>query len=133
MQLSIANNQLLFLGMLAGICSAAPAPQDGSPIVTIGPRPPSTCLEYYKTTTCYTATTTTTVIPRICPAIKCEPTRIICPPYIKITTTSIPCSTDCCPRTPTQTVTTKAPCPTCPTGCVVPTETYTVTTGCKTT
>ncbi len=39
-------------------------------------------------------------------------------------------STDCCPTTPTATVTKKAACPTCVTGCVIPTDTVTVTTGC---
>lgn len=41
-----------------------------------------------------------------------------------------PSSTDCCPVTPTKTVTPRA-CQTCITGCVIPTETITVTTGCK--
>ena len=37
-------------------------------------------------------------------------------------------STDCCPVTPTVTITT--PCANCPTTCVIPTETLTITTGC---
>ncbi|KAK4125646.1 hypothetical protein N657DRAFT_642388 [Parathielavia appendiculata] len=134
MQLSLLSDNLLFLGMLVVICSAAPAAENDAPALTLPGRLPSTCIDYSKTTSCFTATTTTTVTPRDCPKIKCQvPTDpIACPAYIKITTTAVPCSTDCCPRTPTKTVT-KKQCPTCTTGCVIPTETYTVTTGCKTT
>jgi len=54
----------------------------------------------------------------------------MCPMYIKVTSVTVPCSTDCCPHTPTATVTNRV-CPGCPTGCVIPTETITVTSGCK--
>ncbi|KAK4150160.1 hypothetical protein C8A00DRAFT_37250 [Chaetomidium leptoderma] len=131
MQLSLSTNTLALLGMLMSVCSAAP--QLGGP----GALPP-TCIGFVdgtiKTPSCYTATTTTTVVPTTCPLIKCAaPTDpIMCPMYIKVTTTSVPCATDCCPKTPTATVT-KKKCPSCTTGCVIPTITSTVTTGCKTT
>ncbi|KAK4044199.1 hypothetical protein C8A01DRAFT_31807 [Parachaetomium inaequale] len=131
MQLSLSNS-LLFLG-LVGISSAAPAGQD----ITLPGGLPPTCIGFVdgavKTPSCYTATTTKTVTPSICPLIKCvAPTDpIMCPMYIKVTTVAVPCSTDCCPQTPTATVT-KSACPTCTTGCVIPTQTVTVTTGCKT-
>ncbi|KAH6632171.1 hypothetical protein F5144DRAFT_244329 [Chaetomium tenue] len=132
MQLTLSST-LVFLGLL-GISSAAPAGQDIDP-VTFGTALPSTCVGWGTKPTCYTATTTTTAVPTICPMIKCvAPTDpIMCPMVIKVTTVSVPCSTDCCPRTPTATVTEKGRCPGCTTGCVIPTHTVTVTTGCKTT
>ena len=52
--------------------------------------------------------------------------------YISVTTSKVPCANACCPKTPTRTVTATS-CRACPTGCVIPTETVTMTTGCKTT
>jgi len=133
MQLSLSNT-LVFLGLLS-ISSAAPAGQDIDP-VTFPTALPPTCIGFgTKPSACYTATTTKTVTPTICPLIKCVPPTdpIMCPMIIKVTTVAVPCSTDCCPHTPTATVTEKGKCPGCTTGCVVPTETLTVTTGCKTT
>jgi hypothetical protein len=130
MQLSLSNT-LLFLGLL-GISSAAPAGQDIDPVTLPGELPP-TCIG--NANMCYTATITKTATPTICPMLKCvKPTKpIVCPAIISVTTTSVPCSTDCCPHTPTATVTEKGRCPGCTTGCVIPTFTSTVTTGCKTT
>ncbi|KAG7287533.1 hypothetical protein NEMBOFW57_007045 [Staphylotrichum longicolle] len=131
------TNSLVFLGVLAGVCSAAPAPAEADPVFSFIDLPPS-CIGFangaIKTPSCYTATTTKTVVPTSCPKIKCAVPSdpIMCPMYIKVTSVAVPCSTDCCPKTPTATVTKKV-CPTCTTGCVIPTETYTVTTGCKTT
>ncbi|KAH6634983.1 hypothetical protein B0J18DRAFT_35213 [Chaetomium sp. MPI-SDFR-AT-0129] len=136
MQLTLANT-LLFLSLL-GLSSAAPAPEPAitnQATYTVGPVPtglPKTCSKYLEDPKlCYTATTTETVAPSICPMIKCvEPTgHVVCPPYIKVTTVEVPCSTDCCPKTPTATVTATADCPGCTAECVVPTTTVTATTG----
>ncbi|KAL1836503.1 hypothetical protein VTJ49DRAFT_5061 [Mycothermus thermophilus] len=118
--------------MLKESHSAAPA---ADAAITLLPGLPPTC--YLKadgslqTSSCYTHTTTTTVVPKDCPPIKCLPPTnpIACPAVIKITSVPVPCSTNCCPSTPTQTVTKKI-CPTCITRCVIPTETVTYTTGC---
>ncbi|KAL2261337.1 hypothetical protein VTK26DRAFT_4385 [Humicola hyalothermophila] len=138
MHLSLSTNGLLVLGLLSSISSAVPAPQldiGNPPILTLPGGLPPTCVGFQdgviKTPDCYTATTT--VDPTKCPITHCPtPTGLIlCPQYIKLTTISVPCSTDCCPTTPTHTVTDK--CPGCPgTTCVIPTSTITVTTGCKT-
>ncbi|AEO66531.1 2a966bb7-59bd-4934-9aa4-07e17b4d67a6 [Thermothielavioides terrestris] len=126
MQVSLSNTGLLLVSMLVGISSAAPAP----PEVTLPSGLPPTCIRFdngvLQTPSCYTATVTT--VPLDCPRIECPTQNIYCPLYIKETTVAVPCSTDCCPTTPTHTVTTK--CPGCKTGCVIPTETITVTTGC---
>ncbi|KAL2020453.1 hypothetical protein VTK56DRAFT_8419 [Thermocarpiscus australiensis] len=126
MQLSLPANTLLLWGLLTGICAAAPAPQDAAN----GDLPP-TCTKFpdgaIVTPSCYTYTLTTTPIK--CPSLPC-PTQtgpIVCPQLVKVTTISVPCSTDCCPVTPTEYVTNS--CPGC--GCVIPTATVTVTTGCK--
>ncbi|KAH8911113.1 hypothetical protein BR93DRAFT_964929 [Coniochaeta sp. PMI_546] len=111
----------LLLGLM-GVwsCAAAPAEEVGLAL-------PSTCT---KKTACHTYTAYTA--PSACPKIACpDLTGIMCPMYISITTSKVPCSTDCCPKTGTKTITTS--CPTCPTGCVIPTATVTMTTGCKTT
>ncbi|KAK3897096.1 hypothetical protein C8A05DRAFT_39353 [Staphylotrichum tortipilum] len=133
----LTSNNLVLLGMLLGLCSAAPAP---APVEIDDPGfslLPPTCIGFVdgaiKTPTCFTATTITTVTPSTCVKPKCTNGPIACPMYIKLTTTSVPCSTDCCPKTPTATITKKIPCPTCTTTCVIPTQTITVTTGCKTT
>ncbi|KAK4251338.1 hypothetical protein C7999DRAFT_28068 [Corynascus novoguineensis] len=136
------RNSFLFLGLM-GICSAAPAGQDiNLPVLTLPEPLPSTCYGVVdgvvKTPSCYTATVTKTVKPTkptSCPQYECPPPKddpIMCPMYIKVTSVAVPCSTDCCPSTPTSTVTTTS-CPRCTTSCVIPTETITVTTGCKTT
>ncbi|KAK3984719.1 hypothetical protein QBC44DRAFT_362910 [Cladorrhinum sp. PSN332] len=130
MQLS-ANN-LFFLNLLFGACSAAPAPQQefysDLPILTVPipfPGRPITA-----STTCYTASTTVT--PESCSKTKCPvPTNpIACPAVIRVTTIEVPCHNDSCPKTTTKTATAK--CPGCKTGCVIPTWTETVTTGCPT-
>lgn len=55
----------------------------------------------------------------------------MCPMYIKVSSTTVPCATDCCPLTPTAYVaaTGTQPCPTCD-PCRIPTEWITYTTGC---
>ncbi|KAK4169684.1 hypothetical protein QBC43DRAFT_351752 [Cladorrhinum sp. PSN259] len=130
MQLS-ANN-LFFLSLLFGACSAAPAPQaefySDLPILTVPvpfPGRPITA-----STSCYTATTTVT--PAKCSKTKCPlPTNAIaCPAIVRITTIEVPCANDSCPKTTTKTATAK--CPGCATACVIPTITETVTTGCPT-
>ncbi|KAI5868488.1 hypothetical protein GGS23DRAFT_33414 [Durotheca rogersii] len=65
-----------------------------------------------------------------CPMIKCapRPTDVFCPQYIRVSSVTVPCSTDCCPTTPTSYVSTGR-CPTCA-PCVVPTQWITYTTGC---
>ncbi|OIW28601.1 hypothetical protein CONLIGDRAFT_387922 [Coniochaeta ligniaria NRRL 30616] len=119
MHLTTSTTSLL-LGFMS-VCATAPAEEVGLAL-------PSTCTK--KTASCHTYTAYTT--PAACPKIGCpELTALICPMYISISTSHVPCSTDCCPKTGTKTVTTS--CPTCPTGCVIPTETVTMTTGCKTT
>ncbi|KAK4227189.1 hypothetical protein QBC38DRAFT_478545 [Podospora fimiseda] len=125
MQLS-ANN-LFFLSLLFGACSAAPAPQGYTdlPILTV-PQFPGAPI----TASCYTATTTVTR--SSCTRTKCPvPTKpIACPAVIHVTTIEVPCHNDSCPKTTTKTATAK--CPGCTTGCVIPTHTETVTTGCPT-
>ncbi|KAL2121069.1 hypothetical protein VTJ04DRAFT_5096 [Mycothermus thermophilus] len=146
MQLSLSTVGLFLLG-LAGISSAAPAPQDAritriTPTITLEPVQPTDGLipglppHCYKELplplaprSCYTHTTTTTVTPIQCPAIRCPP--IYCPAIVSITSVPVPCHDECCPRTPTKTVTVKAPCPTCPSGCSIPVYTETYTTGCS--
>ncbi|KAK1752252.1 hypothetical protein QBC47DRAFT_405455 [Echria macrotheca] len=137
----IKSTGLLAWGLLLGLGSAAPAPAD--PVLTLLPtalptslppiltKPgsggsggiPATCTSVVKGTTvgpkCHTHTTTLTS--QGCRA----PTGIACPMYIKVTTISVPCNTECCTAKPTKTVRKS-----CPTGCVIPTETVTVTTGC---
>ncbi|KAK3339501.1 hypothetical protein B0H65DRAFT_591762, partial [Neurospora tetraspora] len=104
---------------------------------------PTTCHLKTLATPCFTHTSTTN--PRYCPKMVCpQPTPALaptltptptagpmaCPLYIRVTTVEVPCRNDCCPTTPTVLVT--KPCPSCVTGCVVPTETVTVTaTGCE--
>ncbi|KAK9771233.1 putative VWFC domain-containing protein [Seiridium cardinale] len=75
---------------------------------------------------CFTYTSTTT--PASCPSCAADST-LVCPLFIRVTTTSVPCSTDCCPTTPTAYV--DGPCPTCG-QCNIPTETTVQTTGCST-
>ncbi|KAI1083449.1 hypothetical protein F5B20DRAFT_406610 [Whalleya microplaca] len=83
---------------------------------------------YVKTHSCYTYTQTVPSPP--CPTLSCppRPTDAICPLYIKVSSVTVPCSTDCCPTTPTSYVS-KGACPTCA-NCVVPTQWITYTTGC---
>ncbi|KAK4463194.1 hypothetical protein QBC42DRAFT_296140 [Cladorrhinum samala] len=134
--MQLSSNNLFFLSLLFGACSAAPAPQQefisNLPILTV-PVPgglPITAPQCFKSQSCYTATTTVT--PAKCPKTRCPvPTNpIACPAVVRITTTQVPCANACCPSTPTKTATAK--CPGCTTGCVIPTITETITTGCET-
>ncbi|KAK3940312.1 hypothetical protein QBC46DRAFT_385832 [Diplogelasinospora grovesii] len=122
----------LMVGLSAWSCAAAPAEEYKSTITT-APIPPSctaTVNGLEKTHSCYTYTHTTH--PLACPKIQCPVmTDRVCPQYIVETTVTVPCSTDCCPTTPTTYVTT--PCQHCATTCVTPTNTVTETTGCETT
>ncbi|KAB5539491.1 hypothetical protein GE09DRAFT_319306 [Coniochaeta sp. 2T2.1] len=116
-----ASTTGLLLGLLSvWSCAAAPAEELVAAV-------PSTCT---KKTACHTYTTHTPSA--ACPTYSCPAlTGIMCPMIVSVTTSKVPCSTNCCPKTGTKTVATA--CPTCPTGCVVPTYTVTQTTGCKTT
>ncbi|KAK4184835.1 hypothetical protein QBC35DRAFT_38817 [Podospora australis] len=113
----------IFLGLLFGVCSAAPAPQKDAPILTLGPLPDICSIGAAKPS-CFTHTTTVTPKPRTtkCP-VPSDP--IMCPMIVRITTIEVPCPNACCPKTATKTVTAKAPG--CVTGCVIPTITETVT------
>ncbi|KAK4641153.1 hypothetical protein QC761_609820 [Podospora bellae-mahoneyi] len=124
--------------LLAGAVSAIPAgtslpvltaPGGGPAITASLPviTPPSKPTACSAKPSCYTHTTTTT--PKACATACPEPKDpIMCPAYIKIEQKEVPCHDDCCPKTSTQTVT--ARCPKCVTGCVIPTITEYVTTGC---
>ncbi|RKU47182.1 hypothetical protein DL546_007690 [Coniochaeta pulveracea] len=126
MHLTTVNS--LLLAVFAALTTAAPADlvrDVAAPLITL----PATCTGK-ATKSCYTFTATTT--PKVCPMIKCigdDP--LVCPMIVKVTTTAVPCATNCCPVTPTKYTTTA--CPTCATGCVIPTITETITTGCKAT
>ncbi|KAI3316605.1 hypothetical protein HD806DRAFT_423053 [Xylariaceae sp. AK1471] len=77
---------------------------------------------------CYTFTS---VVPAAtCPTLSCAPppTGQVCPLYIKVSSITVPCATDCCPTTST-TYEAAGPCPTC-SSCPIPTEWITYTTGC---
>ncbi|KAM7195334.1 hypothetical protein V8F20_007553 [Naviculisporaceae sp. PSN 640] len=119
---------LLFLGSNA-VLAQDPTPVEATGILTV-PKPlptlPRTCL--LQRPLCFTATTTVTSRCAKETIKDCPTAPIACPAVIRITTTEVPCKNDCCPRTPTHTVT--APCIGCVTRCVIPTETVTVTTGC---
>ena len=76
----------------------------------------------------------------LCPPLTCAPppTDLVCPQYIKVSSTTVPCATDCCPTTGTTTVEAGTGsrtgagsdnCPTCD-PCRIPTEWITYTTGC---
>ncbi|KAI1735766.1 hypothetical protein F4680DRAFT_297582 [Xylaria scruposa] len=98
-----------------------------------------------KTYECYTRTSL--IPPASCPTLSCapRPTDQVCPLYIRVSSITVPCATDCCPTTSTvyresiaattTTTTTGAaasttlPCPTCE-ACPIPTEWITYTTGC---
>ncbi|KAK1771537.1 hypothetical protein QBC33DRAFT_554698 [Phialemonium atrogriseum] len=122
MQFSTSVSNLLLGLMGAWSCAAAPAEQVRQDTALITPLPP-TCTQ--KALSCYTHTAFTTPECGKCT----QPTDLMCPMYIKVTTTQVPCSTNCCPTTPTHVVTRS--CLPCPTGCVIPTETVTQTTGCR--
>ncbi|KAI1492354.1 hypothetical protein F4809DRAFT_43109 [Biscogniauxia mediterranea] len=81
-----------------------------------------------KTHECFTVTST--VPAATCPTLSCapRPTDQICPQYIKVSSVTVPCATDCCPTTPTV-LASSGPCPTCD-PCRIPTDWVTVTTGC---
>ncbi|KAK1764740.1 hypothetical protein QBC33DRAFT_561421 [Phialemonium atrogriseum] len=106
-----------------------PTPTSSSPLL------PSHCTtrfwddehstEALKTPDCYTFT-------RLAedPACQCAPAAdVMCPMIISVTTVDVPCSTDCCPTTPTATVATCAS--SCDTRrCTVPTQTLYRTAEC---
>ncbi|KAJ1333454.1 hypothetical protein MN608_03444 [Microdochium nivale] len=131
--------------LLSLVNAAPPHPTKlpGGPQPTVVPGcPPPTIPEQWDIglpETCYKPngskkpcfTWTTTAPATTCPQIHCvapEPTQI-CPLYIKVSSTTVPCSTDCCPATPTATYSC-GPCPTCD-PCRVPTELTIFTTGCR--
>ncbi|KAK3318176.1 hypothetical protein B0H66DRAFT_227070 [Apodospora peruviana] len=139
MYFTLPSPLYLMLGLLVSSsnirsCLAAPADADLASITIIDPRPtqtlPKSCSLVAFPPPCYTHTTTTSKCPTK-PDCSTVSTPHACPLVIKVTTISVPCSTDCCPTTPTKYVT--APCPGCLTSCVIPTITSTVTTGCKAT
>ncbi|KAI1353713.1 hypothetical protein F5Y01DRAFT_312609 [Xylaria sp. FL0043] len=79
---------------------------------------------------CYTRTSSVPAAP--CPTLSCQPipSDQICPLYIKVSSLTVPCATDCCPTTSTvYKPDDSAPCPTCD-PCRIPTEWITYTTGC---
>ncbi|KAI0546053.1 hypothetical protein F4679DRAFT_558770 [Xylaria curta] len=96
-----------------------------------------------KTYQCYTRTSL--IPPASCPTLTCapRPTDQVCPLYIRVSSITVPCATDCCPTTSTvyresttttttpttDASTTTLPCPTCE-ACPIPTEWITYTTGC---
>ncbi|KAI1749883.1 hypothetical protein F4782DRAFT_285116 [Xylaria castorea] len=97
-----------------------------------------------KTHECYTRTSL--VPPASCPTLSCapRPTDHVCPMYIKVSSMTVPCATDCCPTTSTvyqelisaaaatgssSSSSATLPCPTCD-ACPIPTEWITYTTGC---
>ncbi|KAI0117786.1 hypothetical protein GGR51DRAFT_500181 [Nemania sp. FL0031] len=80
------------------------------------------------THSCYTRTS---IAPApSCPTPSCSPppTDQICPLFIKVSSVTVPCTTDCCPTTSTV-YESKGPCPTCD-PCRIPTEWVTYMTGC---
>ncbi|KAI0840965.1 hypothetical protein F5Y06DRAFT_234399 [Hypoxylon sp. FL0890] len=83
---------------------------------------------FVKTHECYTYTRT--VPSSTCPTLSCapRPTDVFCPEIIKISSVTVPCSTDCCPTTSTSYVA-NGGCPTCA-ECPIPTQWVTYTTGC---
>ncbi|CAJ2513714.1 Uu.00g018330.m01.CDS01 [Anthostomella pinea] len=83
---------------------------------------------YVKTHECYTRTSTAPAA--TCPTFSCAPkaTDVICPEYIKVSSVTVPCATDCCPTTSTV-YEPAGPCSTCD-SCKIPTEWWTYTTGC---
>ncbi|KAI1174639.1 hypothetical protein F4777DRAFT_378281 [Nemania sp. FL0916] len=77
---------------------------------------------------CYTYTS---VVPAAsCPPLSCATpaSDLICPMYIKVSSVTVPCTTDCCPLTATLTAA-EGPCATCD-PCRIPTEWVTYMTGC---
>ncbi|KAI0447577.1 hypothetical protein F4803DRAFT_573424 [Xylaria telfairii] len=91
-----------------------------------------------KTHPCYTRTSL--IPPASCPTLSCPPrsTDQVCPLYIKLSSITVPCATDCCPTTSTVYLesparssgsSTAPACPTCEV-CPVPVEWITYTTGC---
>ncbi|KAK3323805.1 hypothetical protein B0T19DRAFT_426971 [Cercophora scortea] len=140
MHLSSAASFLFGLLLTSSTCLASEGFLPGKrapavvtpPILTPTVNLPASCTSTVKGTlkgpSCYTRTATTTPSAG-CPKLNCPNLDLVCPALIKVTTTEIPCSTDCCPKTPTKYITTS--CAGCATGCVIPTETVTVTTGCK--
>ncbi|KAI0418487.1 hypothetical protein F5X98DRAFT_110976 [Xylaria grammica] len=83
-----------------------------------------------QTHSCYTQTSFFAAAP--CPTLSCKPppTDLICPQYIKVSSLTVPCATNCCPTTTTvYEPDYAAPCPTCD-PCRIPTEWITYTTGC---
>ncbi|KAI0478917.1 hypothetical protein GGR56DRAFT_349719 [Xylariaceae sp. FL0804] len=119
---------------LAAVCTAADAIPSGAL--------PATCYTTHRqhrsghasktagveTHGCYTRTST--VMAASCPSSSCPPkaTDLICPDFIKISQVTVPCSTDCCPATPTVTAAVGS-CTTCD-PCHIPTEWITYMTGC---
>ncbi|KAI0014402.1 hypothetical protein F4779DRAFT_9177 [Xylariaceae sp. FL0662B] len=126
-------------GFLA-FCNVAAAVPQGGPISKATPSPTlpghcSTTVDDFphstgsvKTHSCYTYTRTAPS--PTCPTLSCPPkaSDVACPLYIKVSSVTVPCSTDCCPSTSTSYVSTGA-CPTCA-RCPVPTQWITYTTGC---
>ncbi|RYP44996.1 hypothetical protein DL768_008610 [Monosporascus sp. mg162] len=124
-------------GLLATVNAVKPDPVPTTLKPVVKPLPP-TCTTTYVDTAHWTAWTgthvcythTVTAPDASCPTLSCAPppTDLVCPMYIKVSSTTVPCSTNCCPTTPTTTVS-SGPCETCD-PCHIPTEWITYTTGC---
>ncbi|KAI2624205.1 hypothetical protein GGR54DRAFT_565890 [Hypoxylon sp. NC1633] len=123
---------------LLALCNVAAAVPQGGPIIwptTTLPGHCSTTIDDFPHTTatvkthkCYTYTRTAQS--STCPTLSCpqRPTDVFCPEIIKVSSVTVPCSTDCCPTTSTSYVS-NGPCPTC-NPCAIPTQWITYTTGC---
>ncbi|ETS83189.1 hypothetical protein PFICI_05065 [Pestalotiopsis fici W106-1] len=126
---------------IAGVAAIPAAQITPAPVVrdygtTPEPSIPGSCLttwdDFEHTTggvsvNCFTYTSTTR--PANCPVCTADST-LVCPLFIYVTTSQVPCSTDCCPTTATAYV--DGACPTCG-QCNIPTETIIETTGCPAT
>ncbi|KAI1142350.1 hypothetical protein F5Y05DRAFT_409495 [Hypoxylon sp. FL0543] len=126
---------------LSALCNVAAAmPQGGpiAPVATPAPTMPAHCSTTVdtfgltagrvKTHECYAYTRTAQS--STCPTLSCapRPTDNFCAQIIKVSSVTVPCSTDCCPTTSTSYVSNGA-CPTCAV-CPIPTQWITYTTGC---
>ncbi|KAI5917226.1 hypothetical protein F4810DRAFT_66084 [Camillea tinctor] len=127
------------LSVVAGLLAVSnAAPADTDLAATPSPTIPGHCyttIDDFEHTTgtvktheCFTITSTVPAV--TCPTLSCapRPTDQMCPQYIKVSSVTVPCATDCCPTTPTV-YASNGPCPTCD-PCRIPTDLVSVTTGC---
>ncbi|KAK7987202.1 hypothetical protein PG988_002190 [Apiospora saccharicola] len=119
------------LSLLLGSAFTSASDAAVKPTQTIPASCTTTSRHALVTHSCYTATAYTTRIGG-CERLECPPrTRpVMCPLFEIESIVTVPCKTDCCPTTPTTTVTTPcpSPCPECPHTVL----TKTTTTGCPT-